>query len=338
MVDARASTATVPMLQVRNLSVHFGALDKPTVAVENLDLDIAQGEVLGLVGESGSGKSVSMMAIMGLVDTNGRVSADHLSIAGTDLQAMSLRQRHRFIGEHVGMIFQDPMASLDPCYRVGEQLTETLALQGRMSRTQLRDRALELLRLVEIPDPVARMDAYPHHLSGGMCQRIMIAMALSRNPSLLIADEPTTALDVTIQAQIMAVLRRLQRERNLTLLLISHDLALVSSVADRVVVMYAGQAVESGRPPGIFRSPQHPYTRALMQALPESSRGRERLLALPGVVPGVDDRPSGCLLAPRCPHVQGHCGAQRPLARDIGEGRQVACHFDIAEAAIAPDA
>jgi dipeptide transport system ATP-binding protein len=216
---------------------------------------------------------------------------------------------------------------------VGDQLIETLSMDGG-NRSRWRRQAIDLLRLVEIPDPEVRLSAYPHQLSGGMCQRVMIALALAREPRLLIADEPTTALDVTIQAQIMAVLRRLQRERGLALLLISHDLALVSAMADRVVVMYAGQAVETGRPPEIFQAPAHPYTRALLQALPDAARGQRRLIALPGVVPGVEDRPDGCLLAPRCPHAQERCQQIRPVLRVIDGHRQVACHFDLATSSL----
>ena len=327
MADSTVGPSAETLLRVRGLQVGFGRGQAP--AVEGLDLDVGRGEVLGLVGESGSGKSVSMLAIMGLLDANGHMRADELRLDGQDLQALPLAERHRLLGRRVGMIFQDPQASLNPCHRIGAQLTETLALDGRRTRAGLRAAAIDLLRLVEIPDPEARLDAYPHQLSGGMCQRVMIALALARDPVLLIADEPTTALDVTIQAQIVAVLRRLQRERRLTLLLISHDLALVSSVADRVVVLYAGQAVETGPPQALFHAPQHPYTRALIQALPESARGRRRLMALPGVVPGLQDRPAGCLLAPRCPHAQPVCMQSRPMLRAAPGGGAVACHIDL---------
>ncbi len=322
-----------PLLELQGLEVSFQTDGRTLNAVEGLDLRLERGEVLGLVGESGSGKSVSVMALMGLLDTNGRMTARRLRLDGKDLLTMESAARHQWLGARVGIIFQDPQASLDPCYTVGDQLIETLSMDGG-NRSRWRRQAIDLLRLVEIPDPEVRLSAYPHQLSGGMCQRVMIALALAREPRLLIADEPTTALDVTIQAQIMAVLRRLQRERGLALLLISHDLALVSAMADRVVVMYAGQAVETGRPPEIFQAPAHPYTRALLQALPDAARGQRRLIALPGVVPGVEDRPDGCLLAPRCPHAQERCQQIRPVLRVIDGHRQVACHFDLATSSL----
>jgi dipeptide transport system ATP-binding protein len=316
-----------PLLSVRGLRVRFGRADDPLVAVDGLDLEVGRGEVLGVVGESGSGKSVAMLAAMGLVDPPGRVEADVLSFDGIDLRRLSPRERRSRIGRRISMIFQDPVASLDPCWTVGDQLVEVLAAQRPGSRSALRARALELMRAVEIPDPETRLAAWPHQLSGGMCQRVMIALALAGEPQLLIADEPTTALDVTVQAQIVDLLRRLQRERRMSMVLISHDLALVAGVADRVTVMYAGQAMESGPPSRLFESPVHPYTRALLQALPEANRGSRRLAALPGVVPGRADRPGGCLLAPRCPRAEAACSGERPVLRPLGDGTSVACRL-----------
>jgi len=320
-------SAASPLLTIRDLRIQFGPAHSPVVAVDGLDLDLARGEVLGLVGESGSGKSVSMLALLDLVDAPGRVSAARLHFDGIDLQALSPRERRRRLGRRISMIFQDPLASLDPCWTVGDQLCEVLAVQSPAPRRVLRERALALLRQVEVPDPQARMSAWPHQLSGGLCQRVMIALALAGDPQLLIADEPTTALDATIQAQIVELLRRLQRERNMAMVLISHDLALVSSVADRVVVMYAGQAMERGAPQQLFEAPAHPYTQALMRALPEANRGRARLQALPGSVPGRHDRPAGCLLSPRCEHAQARCHAERPLLRATENGSEAACHL-----------
>jgi dipeptide transport system ATP-binding protein len=230
------------------------------------------------------------------------------------------------------MIFQDPLASLDPCYTVAFQLTETLRIHGteaeRASPKLRRARALELLRQVEIPDAAARLRAFPHQLSGGMAQRVMIAMAIACDPKLLIADEPTTALDVTVQAQVLALLLKLQRERGMALLLITHDLAVVAETARRVLVMYAGQVVETGPVPGIFEAPRHPYTQALLAALPEHNADRARLKAIRGVVPGVRDRPRGCLLNPRCDYAVERCRVERPGLEGEG-GRQARCHFPL---------
>jgi dipeptide transport system ATP-binding protein len=316
-----------PLLTVRGLRVSFGRGPVASIAVDGLDLDVRRGEVLGVVGESGSGKSVSMLAAMGLVDAPGRVSADALSFDGIDLLGLSPRDRRRRVGRRMSMIFQDPVASLDPCWTVGDQLVEVLAAQRPAPRAALRERALALMRAVEIPDPESRLRAWPHQLSGGMCQRVMIALALAGEPELLVADEPTTALDVTIQAQVVELLRRLQAERGMAMVLISHDLALVSGIADRVVVMYAGQAMETGTPERLFASPRHPYTRALLAALPEANRGRSRLLALPGTVPARDARPAGCPLAPRCPVAEAACAGERPAPRAFPDGGTVACRL-----------
>ncbi|WP_374603880.1 ABC transporter ATP-binding protein [Niveibacterium sp.] len=316
------------LLEVRQLRVAFGTARQPLHAVDGLDLTLEAGEVVGLVGESGSGKSVASLALMGLVDAPGRVSAERLAFDGRDLLAMRPAERRRLLGRDIAMVFQDPSTSLNPCFTVGEQIIETLAVHEGGSRRSLRARALELLQQVEIPDAVQRLDAYPHQLSGGMSQRVVIAMAIACNPRLLIADEPTTALDVTVQAQVLQLLLRLQRERGMALLLITHDLAVVSEVAQRVVVMYAGQVMETGPVPAIFTAPQHPYTRALLEALPEHNRGGERLQSLPGVVPGQFDRPAGCLLAPRCRFAEARCAAERPALVTSGVGT-VRCHFPL---------
>ncbi|KAB2837670.1 MAG: ATP-binding cassette domain-containing protein, partial [Burkholderiales bacterium] len=281
----------MPLLEVKNLRVAFGSTEAPLAAVDGVDLAIDAGEIIGVVGESGSGKSVTALALMGLVDFPGRVTADRLSFGGRDLLAMTERERRGLLGKDIAMIFQDPMTSLNPCFTVADQLIETLRVHEGGSRRVLRSRALELLRSVDIPDPQSRLEAYPHQLSGGMSQRVMIAMAIACNPRLLVADEPTTALDVTVQAQILELLASLQRERNMALLLITHDLAVVAETAHKVVVMYAGQEVETGRVPEIFSAPRHPYTQALLAALPEHNVGARRIAALSGVVPGQYDRP-----------------------------------------------
>jgi dipeptide transport system ATP-binding protein len=320
------------LVEIEDLRVDFGAEAAPVIAVDGIDLTLDVGEVVGCVGESGSGKSVTALALMGLVEFPGRVRARRLAFAGRDLLALSDAQRRALVGKDMAMIFQDPLASLNPCYTVAFQLTETLRIHGsdaeRVSTRLRRARALELLRQVEIPDAEARLAAFPHQLSGGMAQRVMIAMAIACNPRLLIADEPTTALDVTVQAQVLELLVRLQRERGMALLLITHDLAVVAETVQRVMVMYAGQAVETGPVPEIFETPKHPYTQALLAALPEHNADRARLKAIPGVVPGQHDRPKGCLLSPRCDYAVERCRREAPAFAGPVE-RKVRCHFPL---------
>ncbi len=300
------------LLHIRNLRVEFGDKARPFAAVDGVDLDVEAGQLLGIVGESGSGKSVAMLALMGLIESPGRVSADALLFDGCDLLKASPSERRRIVGKDIAMVFQDALSSLNPSYSVGYQIKESLKVHLGLRGAALDQRALELLELVEIPDPKARLHAYPHQLSGGMNQRVMIAMAISCNPKLLIADEPTTALDVTIQAQIMELLVKLQREQGMALVMITHDLAVISEVAQKICVMYAGQVVEESMGAGLFTAPQHPYTQALLAAIPEHAKGARRLSALPGMVPGQYDRPAGCMLSPRCPYVQDACRTNRP--------------------------
>ncbi|MCH8618614.1 dipeptide ABC transporter ATP-binding protein [Undibacterium sp. TS12] len=317
-----------PLLDIKNLRVEFGSEAQPFKAVDGLDLSIGQGEVVGIVGESGSGKSVTSLALMGLIDFPGRVRAEQMDFDGRNLLTMKEKERRQLLGKDIAMIFQDPMTSLNPCYTVAFQLMETLRLHQGGKEKDLRAKALALLRQVDIPDPERRMDAYPHQLSGGMSQRVMVAIAIACNPRLLIADEPTTALDVTVQAQMLELLLQLQHERNMALMLITHDLAVVAQTAHRVVVMYAGQVLETGKVPEIFDAPKHPYTQALLAALPEHNVGKERLQTIPGVVPGLYDRPTGCLLAPRCNYATNLCQAERPqLQGPINV--QVRCHYPL---------
>jgi dipeptide transport system ATP-binding protein len=313
------------LLEIENLNVEFGSEERPFKAVDQVCLSIDKSEVVGIVGESGSGKSVTSKAVMGLIDWPGRVSAQRLEFNGQDLLSMPEKQRRRITGCDMAMIFQEPMTSLNPCFTAGYQIMETLKIHEGGSKTVRRARALELLELVGISDPVARLKAFPHQLSGGMSQRIMIAMAIACNPRLLIADEPTTALDVTIQAQILELLLTLQRQRQMALMLITHDLALVAEAAQRVVVMYAGQVVETGPVPEIFDRPRHPYTAALLEALPERSAGHARLQTIPGVVPGQFDRPAGCLLNPRCKFAAERCRQVAPQLVTMPDGSQVRC-------------
>jgi dipeptide transport system ATP-binding protein len=318
------------LLEVENLRVTFGAFQ----AVDGVGLRLDAGEVLGIVGESGSGKSVTALALMGLIDEPGRVDAARLQFDGRDLLTMHERDRRQMLGRDIAMIFQDPMTSLNPCFTVAYQLIETLRIHEGGSAKALRARALQLLRDVEIPDAERRLDAYPHQLSGGMSQRVMVAMAIACNPRVLIADEPTTALDVTIQAQMLALLRKLQRERGMALVLITHDLGVVAEVAQRVMVMYAGQVVETAAVPRLFEAPRHPYTEALLAALPEHNIGQRRLRSMGGVVPGAFDRPAGCLLAPRCAYAQDRCRNERPTL--FGDsGAQARCFFPLTQAVTA---
>ena len=329
---AAADGHTGRLLDIADLHVEFGTPQRPVRAVDGIDLSVAPAEVVGLVGESGSGKSVTALALLDLVETPGRVRAKRMNFGARDLLTSATAERRAIAGRDIAMIFQDPLASLDPCYTVGYQLDEALRLHGnereRGSASVRRDRALELLRHVEIADPRARLRAYPHQLSGGMAQRVMIAMAIAGRPQLLIADEPTTALDVTVQAQVLALLMRLRDELRMAVLLITHDLAVVAETADRVVVMYAGQVMEMGPVPQLFDAPRHPYTRALLDALPEHNVGRARLRTIRGVVSGAFDRPAGCLLAPRCEFATELCVAERPELTGA-TARAVRCHFPL---------
>ncbi|WP_373777003.1 dipeptide ABC transporter ATP-binding protein [Glaesserella sp.] len=321
------------LLKVDELSVHFGDKKAPFRAVDRVSYEVNEGEVLGIVGESGSGKSVSSLAIMGLIDFPGRVMANSLRFNGHNLLDLKPKEKQKIVGADVAMIFQDAMTSLNPSYTVGYQIMEALKVHQGGSKAWRKERAIELLTMVGIPDPTSRLDVYPHQLSGGMSQRVMIAMAIACNPKLLIADEPTTALDVTIQAQIIDLLLELQRKENMALILITHDLALVAESAHRIIVMYAGQVVEEGKSKQIFKSPLHPYTQALLKALPEFAEGKSRLQSLPGVVPGKYDRPQGCLLNPRCPYATDLCRQKEPELRTVN-GRQVKCHTPLNESGL----
>lgn len=300
------------LLHIDDLRVRFGPPGAPPV-VDGFCLQVEAGEVVAIVGESGSGKSMSMLALLGLIDPPGQVRAARMEFAGHDMLTLTGRQRRRLLGRELAMVFQDPSSALNPCYSVGFQLREVLRQHLGLRGRDARQAAVELLERVEIPAAASRLDAYPHQLSGGMNQRIAIALAIAAKPRLLIADEPTTALDVTVQAQIMRLLENLQREQGMALVLISHDLGLVSEVAERVSVMYAGQVVETGALPELFEAPEHPYSEALLASLPERNPRARRLPTLAGQVPGRLDRPAGCLLAPRCPHARDICATPPAL-------------------------
>lgn len=315
------------LLIIRNLCVDFATASGPFRAVDGLNLRIDPGEVLAVVGESGSGKSVAMLALMGLLPWTATVTADELSFDGRDLRQVTPRDRRRIVGKDIAMIFQEPMSSLNPCFTVGFQIREALRLHLGMGRAAAQARALELFEQVGIAAPEKRLSAFPHQLSGGMNQRVMIAMAISCRPSLLIADEPTTALDVTIQAQILDLLVGLKADTGMALILITHDMGVVAETAERVSVNYAGQKVEEQPVIDLFRTPHHPYTAALLAALPE--RATTRLLpTIPGVVPGQFDRPRGCLFAPRCQYADALCASTPPLPH-FGELGQARCHYPL---------
>ncbi len=319
------------LLEIEDLHVEFPSQGGVLRAVEGVNLALDEGEVLGIVGESGSGKSVAMLAVMGLVAFPGRVRARRLAFAGHDLTRLSERERRSVVGKDIAMIFQEPTTSLNPCFTIGFQLTESLRLHLGMDRDGARRRAVELLEQVGIPAAASRLTDFPHQLSGGMNQRVMIAMAISCNPRLLIADEPTTALDVTIQAQILDLLRNLQQERGMALVLVTHNMGVVAEMARRVAVMYAGQVMEERGADSLFAAPRHPYTAALIAAMPERHEGGSRLSTIPGVVPGLYDRPSGCLFAPRCAYAAAACDV-RPDLRRLADGF-VRCHAPLAPVA-----
>ncbi len=314
------------LLEIENLSVDFSGF----MAVDDFNLTIGEGEVVGIVGESGSGKSVAQLALMGLIPYPGKVSAKKLLFRGNDLLHISPGKRREVAGKEIAMIFQEPMTSLNPCFTAGYQIMETLKVHEGGSKALRRERTIELLAQVGIPMPKERINSFPHQLSGGMNQRVMIAMAIACNPRLLIADEPTTALDVTIQAQILDLLIDLQNKKKMALILITHDMAVVAETVEHVVVMYAGQVVEKHSVDEIFSNPRHPYTAALLDALPERSHGLKRLPTIPGVVPGRYDSIPGCIFNPRCRYSASICKTKMPQLIPDGTG-MVRCHFPLAK-------
>ncbi len=314
----------MPLLEVQDLSVAFGPEARPLTVVDRVSFSIEAGETVALVGESGSGKSVTSLAIMGLLEPPGRIVGGHVRFAGQDLVDLPERQMRRLRGNRIAMVFQEPMASLNPLLTVGAHVTEPLILHQRLGRAEARRRAIELLDRVGIPAAERRMDEYPHRLSGGMRQRVMIAAALACRPELLIADEPTTALDVTIQAQILDLLAGLQAEYGMAVLFITHDLGVVAEQAHRVVVMYAGRVVERAPMAALFTAPAHPYAAALLRCVPDEDH-RGRLESIEGVVPPPGSLPPGCRFAPRCPHAWSDCSEQDPMLRSAGPAHDAAC-------------
>ncbi len=318
-----AEAAIPPLLRIRDLRVEFETDAGSVPAVRGVDLDVHAGETVALVGESGCGKSVTALAVMRLM--TGRVASGSIHFEGKDLASLAEPEMRRVRGAQIGMIFQEPMTSLNPVFKIGRQIEEVLVLHQKLSGAAARTQALDLLTRVGIPSPEQRAEQYPHELSGGMKQRVLIAIAIACKPKLLIADEPTTALDVTIQAQIMALLKSLKDELNMAVLLITHDLGVVAHFAERVDVMYAGKLVEHGSVRDIFKRPAHPYTRALLGALPDPLKPAKRLEAIPGRVPSPAMLPPGCAFCARCKHAFEPCQAEQPPLLPITAPHVAAC-------------
>jgi peptide/nickel transport system ATP-binding protein len=315
-----------PLLSVERLTTVFDTTRGPVAAVDDVSFEIGPGETLGLVGESGSGKSVTALSIMRLVQPPGRIAGGRVRFKGRDLLTLGERDMQAVRGAEISLIFQEPMTALNPVFRIGDQIAEALVVHGRATRHEARAKAVELLRSVRIPNPESRIRDYPHQLSGGMRQRVMIAIALACQPSLVIADEPTTALDVTIQAEILDLLREMKAAFHLSLLLITHDLGVVAETADRVAVMYAGRIVETGPVRAIFSTPAHPYTRGLLASIPGGRPG-QRLQAIDGSVPLLDDLPPGCAFNPRCPDRFEPCTTAPPPDYPAGPGQTAKCYL-----------
>ena len=310
------------LLRIEGLRVAFGA----AAPVDGVDLAVPRGRTLGIVGESGCGKSMLSLAVMGLLPPPGRIAAGRVLLDGRDLAALPRAEMRHVRGRDVAMVFQDPMTSLDPIHTVGWQIVEALRAHDRTASDRaMRDAAVAALRRVRIPSPESRFDAYPHQLSGGMRQRAMIAMALACRPRLLIADEPTTALDVTVQAQVLDLLRALQAETGMSLILVSHDLGVIAEMSDEVAVMYAGRVVERCSVAGLFEDPQHPYAIGLLGSMPRLDEERERLLSIEGAVPLPFAMPAGCRFNPRCPFAVAACRADDPTLREVSPGHAAAC-------------
>ena len=314
------------LLEVRGLKTHFNTDRGLFRAVDGIDFAVGRGKTVGLVGESGCGKSVTSLSVMGLVASPpGEVEAEAVMFDGRNVLGLSADERRRLRGGKMSMIFQEPMTSLNPVHTIGQQIVEAILAHTTLSPAAAKKRAVEMLELVRIPSAAERIDDYPHRLSGGMRQRVMIAMALSCEPSLLIADEPTTALDVTIQAQILDLLQDLQQRLGMAILIITHDLGVIAEVADEVLVMYAGKIVEQAPVGDLFADPQHPYTIGLLGSIPRLDADRERLATIEGTVPSPNNQPKGCRFAPRCPFADRRCHEEPPPLREIGSAHHVAC-------------
>ena len=328
---------TGSLLEIRDLRIEFPSLERTVKAVRGASLEVAKGEVMGLVGESGSGKSMTALACLGLVPPPGRVTGS-VQLDGHEVVGASEAENERLRGAVAAMIFQNPGKALNPFFTLGRQLTDAIARVRVIPRAEAEQAALAALTEVRIGDPKVALHKYPHQVSGGQLQRVMIAMALACRPQLVIADEPTTALDVTIQAQVIVLLRDLAREHGLTVLFITHDLGVVGSLCDRLAVMYAGRVVESGPVDALFASPAHPYTASLLRAVPMLGRGRSVLTQIPGTVPNMAAPPPGCAFHPRCPSAGPRCSAEDPVAKEVVGLRSVACHYPLAAPGAAAEA
>ncbi|PZU94576.1 MAG: methionine ABC transporter ATP-binding protein [Chelatococcus sp.] len=315
-----------PVLSVRDLTVEFVTRRGALRALDRISFDVARGEVLGVVGESGAGKSVTGAAIIGLIDPPGRISGGEVRLAGERVDDLPPDAMRKVRGKRIGMIFQDPLTSLNPLYTVGSQLVETIRAHGRLDAAAARERAIALLAEVGIPAPEKRIDGYPHEFSGGMRQRVVIALALCAEPEFVIADEPTTALDVSVQAQIIALIKRLCAERGTSVMLVTHDMGVIAETADRVAVMYAGRIAEIGPVRSVVKEPLHPYAKGLMGAIPSIAGDAERLVQIPGSMPRLSAIPTGCAFNLRCAHAFARCVVERPELIEVGD-RKVACHL-----------
>jgi peptide/nickel transport system ATP-binding protein len=315
-----------PVLSVRNLQVEFVTRRSVLRAIDDVSFDIARGEVLGVVGESGAGKSVTGLAVIGLIDPPGRIAGGGIYLSGLRIDDLAPEQLRRIRGKRIGMIFQDPLTSLNPLYRVGDQLVETITTHLNLSAAAARKRAIDLLAEVGIPAPDKRIDAYPHEFSGGMRQRVVIALAICAEPELIIADEPTTALDVSVQAQIIALIKRLGRDHGTAVMLVTHDMGVIAETCDRVAVMYAGRIAEIGPVQDVVQSPLHPYAKGLMGAIPTLAGDAERLVQIPGSMPRLSAIPLGCSFNPRCAFAFDRCRIERPEPQKYGT-QAVACHL-----------
>ncbi|MBM1175465.1 ABC transporter ATP-binding protein [Microvirga arabica] len=317
-----------PLLSVQGLSIRFDGAPKDVNVVDDVSFSVRKGKTLCIVGESGCGKSVTSLALMGLLPTPpARIVAGSATFDGQNLLTLTERERADLRGDRMAMIFQEPMTSLNPAFTIGDQIAEGIVRHRKVSKAEAMERALDMLKKVRIPAPEKRLRAYPHEMSGGMRQRVMIAMALANDPELLIADEPTTALDVTIQAQILTLIKRLQEETGTAMILITHDLGVVAEVADEVAVMYAGHVVESGPVEAIFEDPQHPYTIGLMGSVPSLGRRQGRLATIRGTVPPAELMPKGCRFTPRCPFSDARCGNELPPLGEIRPGHLARCWY-----------
>jgi oligopeptide/dipeptide ABC transporter ATP-binding protein len=315
-----------PLLDVQRLTTVFDVGGRALPAVDEVSFEVRKGETLGLVGESGSGKSMTALSIVGLVQPPGRIASGRILFEGRDLIGLPEREMRRVRGARIALVFQEPATALNPVFTVGDQIAEAMAVHGVARGAAARRKAIELLAAVRVADPERVAACHPHHLSGGMLQRALIAMALSCRPSLVIADEPTTSLDVTIQAEILDLLGEMRRQFGLSMLLVSHDLGVIAGCADRLAVMYAGRIVEQGPVGTVFATPSHPYTRALLASVPRGD-GRTRLATIDGAVPAISDLPRGCAFAPRCPDVEAVCRRDRPVTAALGPDVSACCHL-----------